>query len=90
MLGRVVTYVRSNPRHTLELPFRLTRQKSLELEAFIRIYYRADWLVVLHNNTEWVGKLVGGTFGRTAVTRIGTGQELIETTLVISARRINA
>ena len=88
MLGRVITYVKSSDRYTLTLPFQLTRQKSLELENFVRIYYRATWQVILHDDTKWSAKLVGGGLTKSAVDRIYTGNELVTATLELSATRI--
>lgn len=62
MLGRVITYVKSSPNRTLKLPFELTRAKALELQAFITIYYRAEWIITLHDNTMWRGRLLSNPF----------------------------
>lgn len=95
MLGRTITYVKSNSWETLFLPFRLTRQKSLEVEAFVNSYQSASWEVTIYDGSRWECKLPGRPLTRTAVDRFGgskpalTGEELIELTFEFSARRLN-
>lgn len=92
MTGRKVTYVQPSDQYTLTLPFLLTRMKSLEVEAFIKAYQSAPIYVKLYDGTEWEGKLVSAPIAREATERIGTnplvGKELIDLTLVFSAKRL--
>lgn len=93
MTGRKVTYIQPSERYVLSLPFQLTRMKSLELEAFIKAYQSAPIYVNLYDGSEWEGQLVAAPVSRQATARIGnntlTGKELIEVTLVFSAKRLN-
>lgn len=91
--GRKV-YTNTTDTIQLTLPFLLTRQKSLELEAFLRSYQSADIQIDLYDGSRWKAKLTGRTFGYRAVDRYNvehglTGKDLIETTLTFSALRLN-
>lgn len=83
MLGRVVTYVRSTPRRALVLPLQLSRMKSLELDAFVRIYYRAEWRIVLYDGSQWRVRMSSEPSQRITSGRTGDSQggELVEWTL---------
>lgn len=90
MLGRLITYVKSNPKTTLRLPFVLSRMKSLEVEAFFRVYYRAPLQIVLFYGTEqeetYVGHLASGV-DRTAIGRRTATDEMISVDLEFSAEK---
>ena len=93
-LGRLITYVTTTDTETLVLAFSLTRQKSLELEAFITSYQSAPWQLEFdHDKSIWIGTLVGLPVQRAAVNRIGddprTGREEIEVTLTLSATKLS-
>jgi hypothetical protein len=90
MTGVVYTYVKSNTRRKLVLTFRLTRMKSLELQAFLRIYYRAEWKVVLYDNTVWTCKLLNFPVQFKTFSRAGgqPGGEMVEVTLELSAKPV--
>jgi hypothetical protein len=93
MTGRAVTYAKQSDRYTLTLPFRLTRMKALELQAFLASYQAASWRVTLYDGSNWEAQLAGEegpVF--TAVERIGsnslTGKEAVTVTLTLSAKRL--
>lgn len=85
--GRLISYVQSTDRQTLKLPFILTRQKALELEAFVQIYRTADWKVTLYDGSEWIARLTANPFERVTTERSGDSQggESVELTLELSA-----
>lgn len=95
MLGGTKTYVKTSDRVTLTLPFQVTRQKELEINAFLKIYQGAPWKVTLFDGSEWQANLVGEPVRRRAIDRIGgqktdlTGEEIIELTMTVSATRIS-
>lgn len=91
--GRKV-YKNPSSKYELTLPFLLTRQKSLELEAFLKSYQSADIRIDLYDGSQWKAKLVGQPLSRSAVDRYATthgttGKELVEVTLVFSAEKLN-
>lgn len=91
MVGDTFTYVKTSERSTLTLRFRLTKMKALELQNFIRIYYRAEMQISLHDNTIWVGKLSVNPFDGRTTQRAGgqPGGESVEANLVFSAYRVS-
>src|SRR5690606_23228830 len=90
MLGRMITYVRSNPRRTLGLTFQLSRMKSLELETFINIYYRTEWRLTLYDGSVWRVRLTGEPTQRTTIGRSGDteGGEITEWRLGLTGVKI--
>lgn len=93
MLGARRTYVKSSDRYTLVLPFQLTRQKALELEAFLNVYQRAHIRIDLYDGSQWDAELVGAPVVRRASGRYAkehgiTGRDTIEVTLTFSAKRL--
>lgn len=63
MDGTLYTYVKTkNGRRRLEWAFRLTRNKALELRAFIQAYYAAKIRVTDHNERVWVGWFTNNPF----------------------------
>lgn len=63
MDGTVRTYVkRKDGRRRLRWTFRMTRNKALELRAFIQSYYASKIRVTDHNGRGWVGYLVNNPF----------------------------
>ena len=63
MDGTLYTYVKTkNDRRRLEWTFRLTRNKALELRAFIQAYYATVIRVTDHNERVWVGHFVNNPF----------------------------
>jgi hypothetical protein len=67
--------------------------KSLEVEAFFNAYQSAPIFIELYDGSQWEAQLVGAPVQRRATERIGNnpliGKELIELTLVFSAKRLN-
>lgn len=89
MVGDTFTYVKTSDRQQLRLRYTLTKMKALELQAFIRIYYRAEWRIGLHDNTTWIGSLAVNPFDGRTTQRAGgqPGGEAVEVVLLFSARR---
>ena len=62
MDGTLYTYVKRKGRHRLLWTFRLTRNKALELRAFIQAYFASRINVKDHTDRVWVGNLVNNPF----------------------------
>jgi hypothetical protein len=62
MDGTLFTYVKRKGRRKLSWTFSLTRNKGLELRAFIQSYFASKLLVTDHNDRRWVGLLVNNPF----------------------------
>lgn len=63
MDGTLYTYVKTkNGRRKLQWNFRLSRNKALELRAFIQAYYAAKIRVTDHNERVWVGYFTNNPF----------------------------
>lgn len=63
MDGTLYTYVKTkNDRRRLEWTFLLTRNKALELRAFIQAYYATAIKVTDHNERVWAGHFVNNPF----------------------------
>lgn len=61
--GTRYTYVkRRNGRRKLKWTFWLTRNKGLELRAFIQSYFASRVLATDHNNRVWVGNFTNNPF----------------------------
>jgi hypothetical protein len=60
--GTKYTYVKTRDRKKLMWTFRLTRNKSLELRAFILAYAASTIQVVDHNQRVWVGNFLSNPF----------------------------
>ena len=60
--GTRYTYVKQKGRRKLRLPFRLTRNKALELRAFIQCYFGVRIKLTDHRGRVWVGNLVDNPF----------------------------
>jgi hypothetical protein len=90
MTGVLYSYVKTTGATTLRLPFVLSRMKALELKEFIRVYYRAQWVVDLHDGTHWIAHLLSDPFDSTAEGRAEgwPGSEAIAVTLVLSAKPV--
>lgn len=56
------TYIKRSPRRLLTYEFILTRQKALELRAFIELYYYSRIVLINHKDEEWVVSLVNNPF----------------------------
>jgi len=63
MDGTLYTYVKTkHGRRGLQWTFLLTRNKALELRAFIQAYYATAIKVTDHNERVWVGHFVNNPF----------------------------
>jgi hypothetical protein len=61
--GTRYTYVkRKNGRRKLLWSFRITRNKGLELRAFILSYFASPIRIIDHNGRVWVGYFVSNPF----------------------------
>ena len=63
MDGTRYTYVkRKGDRRKLKWSFRLTRNKGLELRAFIFAYFASQVKVIDHNGRAWIGNFTNNPF----------------------------
>lgn len=61
--GTTYSYVKTKGgRRHLQWQFTLTRNKGLELRAFIQSYYRAPIKITDHNGRVWVGVITNNPF----------------------------
>lgn len=88
MTGVMYSYVKDTGATTLRLPFVLSRMKALELKEFIRVYYRAKWRIVLHDDTRWLAHLLSDPFSTTTDARAEgwPGGEAVNVVLQLSAQ----
>jgi hypothetical protein len=62
MNGTRYTYIKRKGGRKLQWMFRLTRNKGLELRAFIQSYFASTVVITDHNDRVWIGKLVNNPF----------------------------
>ena len=62
MDGTRYTYVKNKGRRKLKWPLRLTRNKALELRAFITCYFAMKIKATDHRGRVWVGNFVENPF----------------------------
>ena len=63
MDGTLYTYIKSRDgRRHLKWTFQLTRNKGLELRAFIQIYFAKNIMITDHNRSIWIGNFVSNPF----------------------------
>ena len=63
MNGFLYTYAKTkNERRRLLMRFNLTRQKAMELRAFIRAYYSSEIKLIDHENQTWLVKFTSNPF----------------------------
>lgn len=62
MDGTRYTYVKRKVRRKLKWVFKLNRNKSLELRAFIVAYFASEIKVTDHNDRMWVGVFTNNPF----------------------------
>lgn len=61
--GTLYTYVKTKGgRRKMTWTFRLTRNKGLELRAFLKSYFASKVYVVDHNARKWVGHFTNNPF----------------------------
>lgn len=93
--GRLLAYPRTNFDSELKLTFRITRQKSLELEAVFNAYQSGTFWLELHDGSTWAVKLTDNPFRRVAIGRRTdnradeTGGETIDVTLTFSGTKLS-
>jgi hypothetical protein len=72
MDGTRYTYVkRKGDRRKLKWSFRLTRNKGLELRAFIFAYFASQVKVIDHNGRVWIGNFTSNPFEFDTAERAG-------------------
>jgi hypothetical protein len=70
--GTIHTYIkRKQGRRVLKWTFKLTRNKALELRAFIQCYFASAVKITDHNSRVWVGNFTGNPFEFETVERSG-------------------
>jgi len=62
MDSTLFTYVKRKGRRRLQWTFSLTRNKGLEVRAFLQSYFADKILVTDHNGRKWVGNFVNNSF----------------------------
>jgi hypothetical protein len=62
MDGTRYTYVKQKGRRRFRWTFRLTRNKGLELRAFIKSYFPSKIKVTDHSGQAWVGNFISNPF----------------------------
>lgn len=62
MDGTLYTYVKQKGGKKLQWTFKLTRNKGLEVRAFIQSYFASTIKVTDHNNRVWIGKFTNNPF----------------------------
>lgn len=71
MDGTTYTYVKNKGRKHLKWTFKVTRNKALELRAFIQLYFADKIKVIDHNGRNWVGQFLNNPFEFTTIERWG-------------------
>jgi hypothetical protein len=62
MDGTIFTYVKRKGRRKLSWTFGLTRNKGLEVRAFLQSYFASKIQVIDHNGRKWVGNFISNPF----------------------------
>jgi len=62
MDGTRYTYIKRKGGKKLQWTFKVTRNKGLELRAFIQSYFASTVVVTDHNDRKWIGKFVNNPF----------------------------
>jgi hypothetical protein len=84
MDGTLYTYTQSkNNRRKCHWDFKLSRDKALELKAFITSYYRTQIRIVDHDSVVWIGYLQNNPFELTGSDRAPSfpGGEMMDISL---------
>jgi hypothetical protein len=71
MDGTLYTYVKTNPAKKMNWTFKMTRNKALELRAFVRSYLTSTIKVKDHEGRIWVGNIVNNPFEIRSQNRAG-------------------
>lgn len=69
MDGTRFTYIKRKGGRKLQWTFRLTRNKSFELRAFIQSYFASKIKVIDHNDRVFIGHFVNNPFELSAESR---------------------
>lgn len=62
MDGTRYTYVKRKGGRRLQWTFKLTRNKGLEVRAFIQSYFASKVKVIDHNDRVWIGHFINNPF----------------------------
>jgi hypothetical protein len=62
MDGTRFTYIQRKGGRKLQWTFKLTRNKGLEVRAFIQSYFASTIKVIDHNDRVWIGHLTNNPF----------------------------
>jgi hypothetical protein len=62
MDGTRYTYIKRKGGRKLLWTFKVTRNKGLELRAFIQSYFASTVVITDHNDRVWIGKLTNNPF----------------------------
>ena len=62
MDGTLYTYVKRKGRRKLHWTFALSRNKGLEVRAFLQAYFASKILITDHNARRWVGHFTNNPF----------------------------
>jgi hypothetical protein len=60
--GTLFTYVKRKGGRKMQWTFNLTRNKGLELRAFIKSYFASEVRIVDHMGRVWVGNFINNPF----------------------------
>ena len=71
MDGTRYVYIKNKGRRVLKWSFKLTRNKALELRAFLQSYFASQVRITDHNDRVWIGYFVNNPFEFEAVERAG-------------------
>jgi hypothetical protein len=83
MDGTKRTYIRTLTRKLLTFNFRLTRMKSLELQAFVNSYFSSRWRITDHLGRQFVGYLANNPFELQVANRAlnSAGDDYVDVTI---------
>lgn len=62
MDGTRYTYIKRKGGRKMQWTFKVTRNKGLELRAFIQSYFASVIVATDHNDRKWIGKFVNNPF----------------------------
>jgi len=62
MDGTRYTYIKRKGGRKMQWTFKLTRNKGLEVRAFIQSYFASTIVVTDHNDRVWIGKMTNNPF----------------------------
>ena len=90
MSNFVRTYIKTKPGSRITHNHLLTRQKALELQAFIKAYFNRELVMVDHNNVMWLVVFMNNPFEQTSISRHASapGLEAVSVTLQYEGEEI--